>query len=487
MANTKKMVIAVYGNLYIGNIDTEKLHSQGGFLVTATDEEIQEAIKDIYWLDVRVIRQDIRYENILLGEDVQLCVYATGDIQVGSRMSMMSTRSASPTLDYPVFYALQGSILNAPLNTQEVYKLLGIGKHKGEWWDIGYICSNQHGKTDKWSQNKPVRFAGPDNGISATWYRGDDGKCGYDITVANDAATIVSQIFDGNNTWEYLPPRVGVDFSRLPDFIGYDHSCVAPFYNPINQSGIVAAGNAMVQRLLSNNQAIDNHRNINPFTDIMLNGKLISDWHYACVVVSTSGSKVVGFCAPSPIKTQKVVTLLMEPTYFSATSPGSYYLIPLIVSTYVGTCNFAAGNKWPTSAYYSTLPIKKAVLTTYPRSYIMMSGDAEYSYYNGVKNGISWSLYGTNRTDSPIEIGELIVSVWYKDRTEEGERSVKVYEYEERNENRISIPAQTVNYDTHLGGNILSSLITGWNTSFDYFMEIESTNELLGKITVNVS
>ena len=110
----KKMVIAVYGNLYIGNIDTEKLHSQGGFLATATDEEIQEAIKDVYWLDVRVIRQDIRYENIQLGDDVQLCIYATGGIQVSSDMSMMSTRSSSQTLNFPTFYAIQGDILNAP-------------------------------------------------------------------------------------------------------------------------------------------------------------------------------------------------------------------------------------------------------------------------------------------------------------------------------------------------------------------------------------
>lgn len=229
MANTKKMVIAVYGNLYIGNIDTEKLHSQGGFLVTATNEEIQKAIKDIYWLDVRVIRQDIRYENILLGDDVQLCVYATGDIQVGSRM--MSTRSVSLSLDYPAFYAIQGSILNAPLNPQEVYKLLGIGKHKGEWWDITYICSNNHGKTNKWSNKKPIRYNTVQS-LTDLQFKGTavDNANGifYGVKGASEAGYI-SDMHEADYT--YYPPTGG-DGSpyRITDFIGYDHYAKPALY-----------------------------------------------------------------------------------------------------------------------------------------------------------------------------------------------------------------------------------------------------------------
>lgn len=122
----KKMVIAVYGNLYIGNIDTEKLHSQGGFLATATDEEIQEAIKDVYWLDVRVIRQDIRYENIQLGDDVQLCIYATGGIQVSSDMSMMITRSSSLTLNFPTFLLFKEIFLMLLLIHRKFINCLGL-------------------------------------------------------------------------------------------------------------------------------------------------------------------------------------------------------------------------------------------------------------------------------------------------------------------------------------------------------------------------
>lgn len=214
MVNTKKMVIAVYGNLYIGNIDTEKLHSQGGFLVTATNEEIQKAIKDIYWLDVRVIRQDIRYENILLGDDVQLCVYATGDIQVGSRM--MSTRSVSLSLDYPAFYAIQGSILNAPLNPQEVYELLGIGKYKGEWWDITYICGNNHGRTALWAKYKPFRYpllSDPTETQRASM------RYGINVPMV-DPYNIGKDI-----VWTYSAPR-GKDAEpyRIDDFIGYKHN-----------------------------------------------------------------------------------------------------------------------------------------------------------------------------------------------------------------------------------------------------------------------
>lgn len=217
--NTKKMVIAVYGNLYIGNIDTEKLHSQGGFLVTATNEEIQKAIKDIYWLDVRVIRQDVRYENILLGDDVQLCVYATGDIQVGSRMSMMSTRSASPSLDYPVFYALQGSILNAPLNPQEVYKLLGVGKYKGEWWDNTYICSGSHGRTNQWAKYKPEIINTPKD---VTEDQRRNNMYGFSVP------KISTSNLNTDAVWEYKPPVAGINWCRSTDFDGYDNNSEAP-------------------------------------------------------------------------------------------------------------------------------------------------------------------------------------------------------------------------------------------------------------------
>ena len=211
----KKMVIAVYGNLYIGNIDTEKLHSQGGFLATATDEEIQEAIKDVYWLDVRVIRRDVYYENIQLGDDVQLCIYATGGIQVGSKMEMMSTRSSSPTLDYPTFYALQGSVLNAPINPQEVYKLLGVGKYNG-WWDNGYICKGDHGKTKLWAKYKPFRYPSVED---PTETQRAAAKYGINVPFVN-----TSQIGE-NIEWAYAAPRGGnTEPYRLDDFIGYNHA-----------------------------------------------------------------------------------------------------------------------------------------------------------------------------------------------------------------------------------------------------------------------
>ena len=212
----KKMVIAVYGNLYIGNIDTEKLYSQGGFLATATDEEIQEAIKDVYWLDVRVIRQDIRYENIQLGDDVQLCIYATGGIQVSSDMSMMITRSSSLTLNFPTFYAIQGDILNAPINPQEVYKLLGVGKYNG-WWDITFICLNSHGKTNRYSYIKPVKGTLPtETTFNDTIYKNSLDINTYKVGNSHPA--------ESSYVYGYNSPIENVDFSRITDWIGYDHT-----------------------------------------------------------------------------------------------------------------------------------------------------------------------------------------------------------------------------------------------------------------------
>lgn len=53
---------------------------------------------------------------------------------------------------------VSNGIVSTPINPREVYALLGVPKYNG-WWDIGYICSNKHGKTNKWSKYCPIVYA----------------------------------------------------------------------------------------------------------------------------------------------------------------------------------------------------------------------------------------------------------------------------------------------------------------------------------------
>lgn len=101
--------------------------------------------------------------------------------------------------------------ITAPVNVKEPYTLLGLGAYNG-WYDLAYICSNQHGRTNIWSKWKPVIVDTPKEiteeqlkavAYGLQWYQSGDSLT-YSI--------------------RYLPPVSGVNWQRLTDFIGYNHT-----------------------------------------------------------------------------------------------------------------------------------------------------------------------------------------------------------------------------------------------------------------------
>lgn len=116
-----------------------------------------------------------------------------------------------------------GSRLSAPLGLQEVYNVLGVNK-SGTYYDVGYICGNAHGRINKWSKKKPIRYAQPGE-LTDAQFKGttSDNNAGiyYGLQVASSAGRL-GQLHDAG--WQYLPPRPGTDWCRLTDFNGYDHN-----------------------------------------------------------------------------------------------------------------------------------------------------------------------------------------------------------------------------------------------------------------------
>lgn len=126
--------------------------------------------------------------------------------------------------------SVNGTILSAPIGLQEVYSLLGVAK-SGSYYDVGYICSNSHGKINPWAKFKPIRFNTPqilnENNRKSALY-------GLSIS-PTDYGNLLQQYKDGKG-WEYLPPRPGTDWSRLADFDGYNHAA-EPFLRTNIQQG----------------------------------------------------------------------------------------------------------------------------------------------------------------------------------------------------------------------------------------------------------
>lgn len=129
--------------------------------------------------------------------------------------------------------------ISAPISLHaDVYAVLGLTK-TGTYYDTGWVCGNSHGRINKWSKKKPIRYAQPGE-LTDAQFKGTtaDNVQGiyYGLKVASQAG-LLGQLHSVN--WDYLPPRPGTDWCRLTDFNGYDHNA-RPQYDKFNSPGTVA-------------------------------------------------------------------------------------------------------------------------------------------------------------------------------------------------------------------------------------------------------
>lgn len=108
--------------------------------------------------------------------------------------------------------------ITSPIGLKEVYDVLGVAK-SGTYYDVGYICSNAHGKINMWSKYKPVRGGNAnENETNSNWWKGQGNNCGISISRINSIDSVKS------SNWTYEAPRIGTDWCRLLDFNKYNHN-----------------------------------------------------------------------------------------------------------------------------------------------------------------------------------------------------------------------------------------------------------------------
>lgn len=119
--------------------------------------------------------------------------------------------------------------ITAPINIEtDIYAVLGIGP-TANGYDLGYACSNAHGKINIWSRCKPLRWTSMDvNLTNSNWWKGSDDNCGL-LPKMVSGYTGIPDAMDGNlNGWEYQPPTGGNVPFRALDFDGYYHNARPP-------------------------------------------------------------------------------------------------------------------------------------------------------------------------------------------------------------------------------------------------------------------
>lgn len=132
-------------------------------------------------------------------------------------------------------------IISAPISASDPYQVLGVGIYGGGY-DIGYICSNKHGKINKWAKYKPVRYNVITTESLKEWYRAQTGDCGLEFSKTDYLSD-----YKSGNAFAYKPPTGGdaAPF-RLLDFEGYDHKA-EPFVRTHIRKGYTIKVNYQIQ------------------------------------------------------------------------------------------------------------------------------------------------------------------------------------------------------------------------------------------------
>lgn len=123
-------------------------------------------------------------------------------------------------------------IITSPVGVDaDIAPVLGVPSY-----DLGYLCSNAHGKTNKYSRKKPVKIEGVDVNLTepTTWWKGENLQCGLLIPYRTQITACIDDYFDGSMKWGYDAPEPNSKYpARALDFDGYYHYA----QNPIATTG----------------------------------------------------------------------------------------------------------------------------------------------------------------------------------------------------------------------------------------------------------
>lgn len=123
-------------------------------------------------------------------------------------------------------------IITAPVRIKEdIATVLGVASA-----DLGYLCSNLHGNTNKYSRKKPVIIEGVDVNLTqpTDWWKGENLQCGLRIPYRKAITSCINDYFDGSMRWGYDAPEPNKKYpARALDFDGYYHYAI----NPISTEG----------------------------------------------------------------------------------------------------------------------------------------------------------------------------------------------------------------------------------------------------------
>ena len=318
-----------------------------------------------------------------------------------------------------------------------------------------------------WSRNKPMRVDTP---VEITEAQKVQANFGMNVQYSENLDNVIESALRGD--WGYLPPRAGIDWCRLTDFVGYRHDCVRPCTTKLMDASMEADQKDFLSIYFdeTTDEAANIQENVN-LKDIEIEGRAFKDCYFCIVVIDKNQNKIYGATSNFTLGNGNNLVNIQGGVSSDAYwwEKGDYTMVPLISSIHRNTCLFKEGQSW-SGGWFATLPTRPGILTVRQWDDIDFYCKAKWIYSgDGSRNAISFDLFQTNRTSQPVNIGVVTVKCGYYDRREEND-PVKVYlwEYKVGNGEDIIIPANVEDADTRLGGSIEPDVIN----NEDYFVEL---------------
>lgn len=316
-------------------------------------------------------------------------------------------------------------IMKEPINVKEPYQVLGVGATPNGY-DVGYICSNLHGKINEWSRHKPVPGAYP--GLSVLYpgtgdesFLGYNGKAGMNVFDTNDVTTLAKYVLSKNvgDRWNYIPPKGGKNEPfRITDFIDYYHNSIKPLFFMSSYSGVHTSD-------IINLRLYHSYDSRAPFdslfiTDLKLSGSSLRDWYLAGIFINGSTNEILGCgCNQYPLgnpldfedkfgRYDDPFVLPVISTNHGFTSKINHYVIPILSKKKHD--RFFELSQIKSDDLFCDLPVDNAGLYFYNLLDAGFYINENNSYYDNV--GMWIEIWARNTLDREADLGSFRVEVW---------------------------------------------------------------------------
>lgn len=168
------------------------------------------------------------------------------------------------------------------ISLSELYGRLGITWQSGR--GLAYLCSNAHGKINRWACFKPQISS---SAKALTLAQRKAGNFGLRPTNMFDSVrTLIGSFNDGvegDFTYDGAP-RVDIDRMRLSDFVGYNHAATPPWWRMDAEIERTIPEDGVLNLRLTLMQPADDSGSVR-FKDMLMDGnENFAKWHPGAVV-----------------------------------------------------------------------------------------------------------------------------------------------------------------------------------------------------------